>query len=423
MEANKEVDSSKLLSPDDEIELLTKLVVGNKELNKLEKEISNFNIFKILRITNNEIRHSNVLSWFFNPKESHGLGDLFLRRWLMEILSGSVDGIKGFPNIITIDSMQFNIVKVRREYKIRDRFIDLIIEIKTEDEKKWLIVIENKIDSIQYVDQLSDYKSIINSEFSENKYNKLFVFLTKNKEKPKDTSYLEANYEQIFRILSNCKSEKENAIGSDALVFINHYLKILSEVCMDNSEVAILAKKIYETHKPAMDLIIKHKPDCLGDLSNILVDKLKNESKQNNIEYVGKNSKKEIVIIPVQWSTNNKSNGNWDIYIEINLWGNIPNCNIILNTITDKSLKVESLDLSLFPNIKRNSKKWIYLHFEQLMLEDYSLDELIDKQVDDCARDIYEAIIETLKSEDMKTKIGHIGEKLKIKQQTLKPIV
>jgi PD-(D/E)XK nuclease superfamily len=64
---------------------LNALVVSCPELRELEKLLGNFNIFRVLRFEHGEIRHSNVLSWLFDPDESHGLRDLFLRRWLMRV--------------------------------------------------------------------------------------------------------------------------------------------------------------------------------------------------------------------------------------------------------------------------------------------------------------------------------------------------
>ena len=53
-------------------------LLNDVDFDKLDLGLKNPNIFSILRITRNEIRHSNFLSWLLNPKGSHGLDDLFL---------------------------------------------------------------------------------------------------------------------------------------------------------------------------------------------------------------------------------------------------------------------------------------------------------------------------------------------------------
>lgn len=65
---------------------LQDFVVQCTELNAFERLIGRFNIFDVLKSAHNEIRHSNVLAWLLDPLASHGMGDLFLRRWLMRVL-------------------------------------------------------------------------------------------------------------------------------------------------------------------------------------------------------------------------------------------------------------------------------------------------------------------------------------------------
>ena len=38
-----------------------------------------FNLFDVLKVARNEIRHSNMLSWLLDPRENHGIGDAFLK--------------------------------------------------------------------------------------------------------------------------------------------------------------------------------------------------------------------------------------------------------------------------------------------------------------------------------------------------------
>ncbi|MYK89711.1 MAG: hypothetical protein F4018_16005, partial [Acidobacteria bacterium] len=47
-----------------------------------ERQAPRFNVFDILRYSEYEIRHSNVLAWLLEPGETHGLSDKFLRRFL-----------------------------------------------------------------------------------------------------------------------------------------------------------------------------------------------------------------------------------------------------------------------------------------------------------------------------------------------------
>lgn len=55
-------------------------------LKKLDEWTNKFNIFDILKITNTEIRHSNILGWLLDPNGSHKLGDSFLKAFINNII-------------------------------------------------------------------------------------------------------------------------------------------------------------------------------------------------------------------------------------------------------------------------------------------------------------------------------------------------
>ena len=54
----------------------------SEDLEELKNLTNNFNIFYALKLQNNEIRHSNFLSWLMTPYESHKLGTYFLKEFL-----------------------------------------------------------------------------------------------------------------------------------------------------------------------------------------------------------------------------------------------------------------------------------------------------------------------------------------------------
>src|SRR4051794_5041144 len=78
------------------------------------------NIFQILNISRTEIRHSNFLAWLLDPNGTHGLGRLFLIKFLRDIAASEraseIDELE-------IEDLNFNSVELRREW----RNIDLLI--------------------------------------------------------------------------------------------------------------------------------------------------------------------------------------------------------------------------------------------------------------------------------------------------------
>lgn len=60
---------------EDEEEALREFLTDSECLEPLSKWTRRFNVFDVLKITNTEIRHSNVLAWLMDPAENHGLHD------------------------------------------------------------------------------------------------------------------------------------------------------------------------------------------------------------------------------------------------------------------------------------------------------------------------------------------------------------
>ena len=135
------------------------------ELTELEALLSRFNIFRVLRAAHHEIRHSNMLAWLLTPDESHGLGDRFFRRWLMQIVHDADDEMKrrlGLPSPIEIDALDIETVEVARE---REN-IDLLIIVRQITGAAWTVCIENKVLSVQHSNQLQRYREIVERSYA-----------------------------------------------------------------------------------------------------------------------------------------------------------------------------------------------------------------------------------------------------------------
>ncbi|WP_338472823.1 PD-(D/E)XK nuclease family protein [Niallia sp. XMNu-256] len=146
-------------------------------LDRLEAKISNFNIFETLGIVNAEIRHSNVIAWLMTPNETHGLDDVFIKKFLQEVLYNHRNNIQNLKiDLFQISLMDYHSFRVRREW----RNIDLLI---FSEEYKMVIVIENKIWSKESKTQLEKYHTIIQDEFPD--YHRIFLFLTPHGDRPK----------------------------------------------------------------------------------------------------------------------------------------------------------------------------------------------------------------------------------------------
>ena len=98
-----------------------------------ERQAPRFNVFDVLRYSEYEIRHSNVLAWLLKPGETHGLGDKFLRRFM--------ESLAPRPRILKTDfgTEPVNVEEVKREFHYAD------VAVFLDDDQRTLLAIENKV--------------------------------------------------------------------------------------------------------------------------------------------------------------------------------------------------------------------------------------------------------------------------------------
>lgn len=246
-----------------EKEILEEFIHDNAQLERLEEIIGEFNIFTALDIINNEIRHSNFLSWLINPRESHGLGDYFLTSFLKKVAyKASSLGIEG-PSIFDIDSWNFNDADVLREWMN----IDILVK---SDSQRFACIVENKIYSKEHSKQLRRYREIAEKEYAD--YQKLFVYLTVEGDIPSEGEYIPLSYSEIVPLVEHLIESKKNKLGPDILTFISHYGEMLRRYIMEDSEIQKICRKIYKAHRDALELIFEYKPDRLSDIKECLVE-------------------------------------------------------------------------------------------------------------------------------------------------------
>lgn len=169
-------------------ELLSKLSdMHNAEqdrLQKEEKEGENFNVFSALNICSDEMRlHSRLLATLFNPKANHGLGNEFLRQFL-------VTAIKVDDNYITHCNESIAERYVGEVTETTGGRIDIILE-----DGKHGIIIENKIYAGDQPNQLLRYYNYGVKQFGENNFK--LVYLTLYGSEPSSDSLGGGHFEFI----------------------------------------------------------------------------------------------------------------------------------------------------------------------------------------------------------------------------------
>ncbi|MFN8436262.1 MAG: PD-(D/E)XK nuclease family protein [Cytophagales bacterium] len=147
--------------------LLTQITAIRKQYDKMaELTGENFNVFKVLGLTTNEVRtHSAFIAELLNPKGSHGQKEVFLKLFC-EVLE-----LKDFNCLNAKVFVEKYIDKTNEDYT-EGGYIDILL-IDTENKA---IVIENKIYAINQKNQLFRYYNYSKSKHLNN-YTLLYLTL------------------------------------------------------------------------------------------------------------------------------------------------------------------------------------------------------------------------------------------------------
>lgn len=392
-----------------ELELLETFIC-DKDLQKLEKEFDKFNIFDCLRLSRQEIRHSNFLAWLLDPNETHGLNDYFLKEFLKQILISKKNEIKeiernnpfyfdkldntnefytttySLPSIFEIDYWDMSSVTVYRELE----HIDLLL---VDEVNQFVFVIENKVDTMQHDNQLARYREYIDDQYTSEEYKKLFLYLKPSKENV-EQPYICASYEIVKNTIEKLLSVKLDKISIDISTLIKHYKYIIERDFMKQDELSKICIKLYNKHKEAIDLINKYSNPQkeIYDLLNEIIDEKPDFWSRKYAESLA-----SILCIPVgvkdldkMKQVNWEENGdiiaclkfvNFRNKKENSLWVEI----LVAPTINEQGANIKEAVISHFENnsikmIKKDKKGWVWSEPRYLL----SIDEYcnIEKRED-----------------------------------------
>jgi hypothetical protein len=238
--------------------VLENFVVGNSDLEHLERLLNEFSIFEALGAVRQELRHSDFLAFLLDPYQNHGLGDDFLKRFLKQVLFGAPDQ-EVTP--VEVDVADLSSAFVRREW----RNIDILIR---DPGARIVCAIENKVTSSEHSNQLQRYRETVTQQFPG--YGRIFVFLTPEGDSPSDEAYIPYSYAEIAELVDSVREARASTLGADVRTLMTHYTTMLRRHIVSDSEIAELCRKLYREHRQALDLIYEHRPDRQYDMFEML---------------------------------------------------------------------------------------------------------------------------------------------------------
>jgi hypothetical protein len=257
---------------------LEEFVVDNKDLERLELLLAPFNLFEALEAVGVETRHSAFLAFLLDPKQNHGLGDVFLK----QLLKKAVTGVS--PEQSAISPIDLDVWDLTETQVYRERHnIDILL---VNEPEKFVVVTENKIWSGEQPGQLERYRKSVEQYYPD--YALVCLFLTPEGDKPMEEEvYVPVDYALICETLGSLVESRGSSLGDDVLTAIRHYTQMLRRYIVKDSEIADLARRIYTRHRKALDIIYEYKPDKQLELS-LELKKLIAGNSSLHVEYAGK---------------------------------------------------------------------------------------------------------------------------------------
>jgi hypothetical protein len=262
--------------------------MADDDLEQLSAQLATFNIFRALKVEEVEIRHSNTLGWLLDPAESHGLGDVFLRRILSTILLESNVDIEGL-SAAQVELMNFSDIEVRREWK----HIDVLV---IDRENRLVLLIENKLGSGEGLGQLARYQKAVGHEFPS--FTLVPVFLTlegKSSEDQEASTYISYSHARLLGVLDRIIKQRYEQMPEAVGTFLAHYTNTLRRLTMQDNALVDLCQKIYRKHREAIKLIIEY-----GEVSSF--SQLASEIVGHADCEILKKAPKNLWFIPTSWA-------------------------------------------------------------------------------------------------------------------------
>lgn len=311
-----------------------------------------YNVFDILNISRQELRHSDFLAFLFDSNKSGEIGRQFLRNFLVVLANERPEAGLDFFEMFygDIDNIQ-----VMREVSTDDKHrIDILITFTIDSQsaiKNIVIAIENKVDSGENGNQLYFYNNYLHRKYNENDTTILKLFLSPDCAEPSENDWIAIGYDLIYQTL--CRLNTENAENSIRILVDDYKDKIRREFDMNNKdEMAKIALEIYKNNKKELDYIFKCMPKRVDVMAEMLRKKLraKNAKGQDGGDISDRQSRN--IVFTTEKIADDTYNG---FYFQINvaemyfLFENSTNCRAatkkwFYENSKSTAIKIEELD-------------------------------------------------------------------------------
>ena len=213
--------------------------------------------------------HSNALAWLLDPKQSHGVGDCFLKHFLLRA------GVSE-----AVGSVDWSPVEVIREWGHevdgQGGRVDLLV---VDEAQRVLCAIENKTFTGEHDEQLTRYRKALEVDYST--FTRCHVFLTPRGDNPyreeERRFWKPLTYSVVFETIRQTLDDDGISIDADVRAFLRQYATTLRRNLMSETNISQLARKIYLEHREAIEIIIANRPSRTDETKPLLKEAIERQ--------------------------------------------------------------------------------------------------------------------------------------------------
>lgn len=363
-------------------------IINKKNEEILDATGGRFNIFQICGVNHYENTHSAILAEFLNPNGSHGLSS--------KLLDCFFDTL---GELFIIQNFNSEKSRVRVEHSTEEGRIDILIE----DNRKNVIIIENKIYANDQPEQLKRYNRYAQKNYKEYQIFYLTLFGEKaTKQSGEGVNYLPISHkEHVINWLEKCVAiaSRYPIVRETIIQYINH-LKQLTNQDMDtrNKEEIVGILSNVENLKAAKSIYLNYTSTFNLLIEKYFNPKMEDFARNEGLQYCFDRAEESFVLFRIL-------NSNWqDKYwitftIENNrcYYGLTNNLDATVNyrmSIEERKIIHESLQ-KLGVESRKESDWWpFYAYYNNLNLETW-INDIIksDNFFNDCKEKITQLLI------------------------------
>ena len=240
---------------------LKALQADASELERINGLLDRFNVFEAIGFVRQEVKHSRFLAFLLDPKQTHDLGDLFLRCFLRKA-SESTDRAS-LPQINHDGSLDQT--TVHTEIFTDDGRIDVLL---LNEVGEWAIIVENKVWTTEHHDQLGRYHRSVKANHPG--WRVAGLYLTPFGDTPSHEAYGPFGYAAVCDLLDGILGGQDKVPRLDVRMTIQHYTDMVRRHIVGDPEIARLCQQMYRKHKRAFDLVYEHRPDAQSRIRSVV---------------------------------------------------------------------------------------------------------------------------------------------------------